>query len=549
MMQKTKSLVAILLILTAVFLYFRLVDIDRTLSQDEILPKTAFLNLESPGKYLGDFGQPPLWQLPNAILASMLGTANWVFRIVPVAASILVAILILSYLMKKFGTEYAMLGLLLLAFFPWQINTSNQVLQTSLLTLFMISSLLLAERFQETRNRSYLQATAVFSSLALITMFIGVIAPIAISAYLLFSTGTSRECRFRDLLYFNGFTALLFAAVMAAVYLIYPLALTSSVSHAQELGGFFKIPVLGLPSLLILFLWSGPIALFFLAVLLTRTKSKDYIRDIHLLFLLSSLFIFLAFNSDQYRPFDRYFMVVIPSMIILMINYGRDIFARLIVERKLFLMGFTLAFSGFLLLGTADHPIVPLEPKPEFVKTFLASLGHVMVPYSSNGGPVGFYVPGFIILVGWAICAALFIISIFSRNKRFPLLLISIVLAFNLCISLYQAGMMDLPNPNEATSHLIENLSGAPLGEEIFVYRNQGMIGYLPPGSNASVFQTGAFTDAMKNASNFSVIVVDFPKISHSSAIWSEMNGCERVYHSNKFGVEEAIYTCRSRLG
>jgi len=548
MMQKTKSLVAILLILTAVFLFFRLVDIDRTLSQDEILPKTAFLNLESPGKYLGDFGQPPLWQLPNAILASMLGTANWVFRIVPVAASILVAILILSYLMKKFGIEYAMLGLLLLAFFPWQINTSNQVLQTSLLTLFMISSLLLAERFQETRNRSYLQATAVFSALALITMFIGVIAPIAISAYLLFSTGTSRECRFRDLLYFNGFTALLFAAVMAAVYLIYPLALTSSVSHAQELGGFFKIPVLGLPSLLILFLWSGPIALFFLAVLLTRTKSKDYIRDIHLLFLLSSLFIFLAFNSDQYRPFDRYFMVVIPSMIILMINYGRDIFARLIVERKLFLMGFTLAFGGFLLLGAADHPIVPLEPKPEFVKTFLASLGHVVVPYSSNGGPVGFYVPGFIILVGWAICAALFIISIFSRNKRFPLLLISIVLAFNLCISLYQAGMMDLPNPNEATSHLIENLSGAPLGEEIFVYRNQGIIGYLPPGSNASVFQTGAFTDAMKNASNFSVIVVDFPKISDSSAIWSEMNGCERIYHSNKFGVEEAIYACRNRL-
>jgi hypothetical protein len=548
MMQKTKSLVAIFLILTVVFLFFRLVDIDRTLSQDEILPKTAFLNLESPGKYLGDFGQPPLWQLPNAILASMLGTANWVFRIVPVAASILVAILILSYLMKKFGIEYATLGLLLLAFFPWQINTSNQVLQTSLLTLFMISSLLLAERFQETRNRSYIQATAVFSALALITMFIGVIAPIAISAYLLFSTGTSRECRFRDLLYFNGFTALLFAAAMAAVYLIYPLALTSSVSHAQELGGFFKIPVLGLPSLLILFLWSGPMALFFLAVLLTRTKSKDYIRDIHLLVLLSSLFIFLAFNSDQYRPFDRYFMVIIPSMIILMINYGRDIFARLIVERKLFLMGFTFAFGGFLLLGTADHPIVPLEPKPEFVRTFLASLGHVMVPYSSNGGPVGFYVPGFIILVGWAICAALFIISIFSRNKSFPLLLISIVLAFNLCISLYQAGMMDLPNPNEATSHLIENLSGAPLGEEIFVYRNQGMIGYLPPGSNASVFQMGAFTDAMKNASNFSVIVVDFPKISHSSAIWSEMNGCERVYHSNKFGVDEAIYTCRNRL-
>jgi len=548
MIQKTKSLVAIFLVLVAVFLFFRLVDIDRTLSQDEILPKTAFVNLEFPGKYLGDFGQPPLWQLPNAIMASILGTANWIFRIVPVMASIAATILILSYLTKKFGVEYAMFSLLLLAFFPWQINTSNQVLQTSLLTLFIISSLLFAERFHETRKRYDLRAAAAFSALALLTMFIGVVAPIAISAYILFSAGISRECRLRDVLYFNGITALLFAAVMAAVYFIYPLALTSSLSHAQELGGFFKIPVLGLPSLLILFLWSGPIALFFLAVLLTRTKSRDYTTDIHLLFLLSSLFVFLAFNSDQCRPFDRYFMVAIPSMIILMINYGRDIFASLLTERKLLLMGFTAAFGGFLLLGTVDHPIVPLEPKLEFVKTFLASSGHVMVPYSSNGGPVGFYVPGFILLAGWAICAALFIISIFSRNKKFPLLLISIVLAFNLCISLYQAGLMDLPNPNEATSHLIENISGVPLGEEIFVYRNQGIIGYLPPGRNASVFQTAEFGDVTKNASNFSVVVVDFPKISNSSAIWSELESCERVYYSNEFGIEESIYTCRNHL-
>ena len=548
MIQKNKSLVAIFLVLAAVFLFFRLVDIDRTLSQDEILPKTAFINLDSPGKYLGDFGQPPLWQLPNAILASILGTANWVFRIVPVMASIAAAILILSYLMKKFGVEYAMFGLLLLAFFPWQINTSNQVLQTSLLTLFMISSLLFAERFHENRKRSYLQAAAAFSALASLTMFIGVIAPIAISAYILFSAGISRECRLREVLYFNGITALLFAAVMAAVYLIHPLALTSSLSHAQELGGFFKIPVLGLPSLFILFLWSGPIALFFLAVLLTRTKSRDYTTNIHILFLLSSLFIFLVFNSDQYRPFDRYFMVVIPSMIILMINYGRDIFASLITERKLFLLGFAAAFAGFLLLGTVDHPIVPLEPKLEFIRIFLASLGHVMVPYSSNGGPVGFYVPGFILLAGWAICAALFIISIFSRNRRYPLLLISIVLAFNLCISLYQAGLMGLPNPNEATSHLIENMSGVTLGDEIFVYRNQGIIGYLPPVSNASVFQRDEFTGLTKNASNFSVIIVDFPKISDSSAIWSELESCERVYYSNKFGVEESIYNCINHL-
>jgi len=96
MIQKTKSLVAIFLVLVAVFLFFRLVDIDRTLSQDEILPKTAFVNLEVPGKYLGDFGQPPLWQLPNAIMASILGTANWIFRIVPVMASIAATILILS---------------------------------------------------------------------------------------------------------------------------------------------------------------------------------------------------------------------------------------------------------------------------------------------------------------------------------------------------------------------------------------------------------------------------------------------------------------------
>ena len=559
MKQNSKSLVMILLILVGLFLFFRLIDMDRTLSQDEILPKCTFLNLEFPGNFLGDYGQPPLWQLPNSILASMLGTSNWVFRVIPIAASIATTILLMLYLKRKFGGDYAVLGLLLLAFFPWQINASNQVLQTSLLTLLMISAVFLAERFVDQRKISDLLAAAVLSALAMLTMFIAVIAPLSICMYILLSQSLLINERFRHVLVYCSTTAGLFAAALAAVYNIFPLAVTSSITHTQDLGGFFRVPTLGLASLFILLLWFGPMALLFLLVLLTRTKIRDFPENIQFLYLLSSLFIFLLFNSDESRPFDRYFMVIIPSMIILTINYGRDIFESLIKERRIFLTGFAVALGVFLLLGTITHPIIPLEPKLDFIQNFLPSLGRVMVPYSSNGGPVGFYVPGLILLTGWAICVALFCMSILSQNKKYPVLLISAVLACNLCVSFYQASLMGLPDPNKATSDLIENIEGAHLGEEIFVYRNQGLIGYLPPESaihlnhieeiHSRAFQIGTFNDVIKNAHNFSVIIVDFPKIPDDSRIWAELKLCEEVYHSDKFGVKERIFTCSDHGG
>ncbi|MGV8128217.1 MAG: glycosyltransferase family 39 protein [Methanothrix sp.] len=545
------------IILAAVFLFFRLIDIDRTLSQDEILPKCTFLRLEFPGNFLGDYGQPPLWQLPNSILASVLGTSNWVFRIIPVVASIATTILVMLYLRRRFGAKYALFGLMLLAFFPWQINTSNQVLQTSLLTLLMISSVFFAERFQEKRRRFDLLAAAALSAMAMLTMFIAVIAPLSICMYIIFSQSISITERIRHVLVYCGVTAGLFAAVMAAFHYIYPLAITSSIAHTQDLGGFFKIPVLGLSSLFILFLWVGPMALLFLLVLLTRTEIRSFPADIHLLVPLSSLLIFLAFNSDQGRPFDRYFMVIIPSMIILIISYGRDFFDAVVKERWLFLTGLALALGAFLLLGSIPHPIIPLEPKLEFVQNFLISLGRVMVPYSSNGGPVGFYVPGLILLAGWAGGAVLFGLSILTKNKRLPVLLISVVLACNLCVSLYQAGLMGLPDPNKATSDLIENLDGIPLGEEIFVYRNQGLAGYLPPEHamhldhieeiHSRAFQVATFSNVLKNAENFSVIIVDFPKIADDCGMWNKLSRCEKVYHSDKFGVEELVFTCTNQ--
>ena len=50
-----------------------------------------------------------------------------------------------------------------------------------------------------------------------------------------------------------------------------------------------------------------------------------------------------------------------------------------------------------------------------------------------------------------------------------------------------------------------------------------------------------------ENAEDFSVIIVDFPKIPDDSRIWAELERCEKVYHSDKFGVDELIFTCSHR--
>lgn len=113
---------------------------------------------------------------------------TWIFRVIPVAASIATTILLMLYLRKRFGTEYAINhGLMLLAFFPWQINTSNQVLQTSLLYTHDIFCLFCRKVHGEEQETPDLLAAAVLSAMAMLTMFIAVIAPLAICMYIIFS--------------------------------------------------------------------------------------------------------------------------------------------------------------------------------------------------------------------------------------------------------------------------------------------------------------------------------------------------------------------------
>jgi len=518
------------------FVFLRIININQPLARDEALFKADYIHNPFPGNFIGSQGHPILFQLPNSLLASVFGPWNWVFRFTAFFSACLTAIVLFYYLRKKSGITTAALGLLILAILPWHINASTNALAMSLLALFSLLGLVFAEMYVESKKISHLLLCIVFSYAAAITVLISVVVPLTIILYFFFS-GRGIKKQAESIASFAMPYLILFGLTFLVVYAIYPPNITSMLFHTQQLGTSSLVPVIELTPVLILFLWAGPLLLLGLYFLISRIRSIK--KNIHIIFIAVTILVFFIFNSDHQRPFDRYFMILIPSLVIIAAQSTSLFISK---ARRAFVISFAVFFVLFLLVALSSPPIIPLEPKGAFISHAIASMGNIAVPYSSNAGPLGFYFPGIAIAACWVACIALLALYLASKKRRFLVLAVSCVLAFNMVLCLAQTGLVGTANADRAADDIVARLNGISLEKNVYVYINSGLFVYLD-GKNVSAFDTYDF-DKVLVGQNYSVIIVNFPLIPDDSPVWSRLRACSTQFNSSKYGVEEAVYSC-----
>lgn len=524
------------------FLTPRALTLDQHLSRDEYILKYEYLVNDFPENFIGTRGQPPLFQLPHSIMASLVGTGDYAFRLTPLIASALTLLLLFQHVRDRAGVRYAIAAVALTTILPWHIQMSTRILQASQLTLFTLASLVYADRYHRTLEWKNLLLASSLAYVATATMLTAVVLPVAFTLQLIFSNKLDVEGKVKAGTAYIAFYCILSAATFAALYLVAPGSAEEIINHTTELSvskrGF--IPVLGTPSVMILLLWTGPIIVY--AAYLTVKRGS--LQDTHAIFILACVLVFFGLNADPYRPFDRYFMVALPSVAVAIISYGRDAVDEIMGNPRLYAAA---GFSSLILMAftaSVHHETVPLEPKMDFVGDFIGSLGGGMVPYSSNAGPVGFYVPGLMLVVGWGVTAALLISHHLRGGVRLLAGALVVITCFNLAVTAYQTSLTPNANPNASADDLVEQLGRLDLEDTVYVYIDEGVRAYVPADKKVIMFTLGDYVEKTRGAVDYTVLVVDFPKIPEDHAVWKDLADCRLQYESMEHGVRETIHRC-----
>lgn len=546
-MIEKKNQIFILIILAVLFIAIRVIDIDRTLGKDESVITTSFTDNNFPITITGNYCHPMFNYFPLAAPAFIFGPKEWAFRIASLLFSIITAIMLYLYLNKKFGFKYAALAILFMSLLPWEINSATQIVYTATMTLFGFISLIFAEKYVETNKKKYFVYFTLSSFIATMTAFTGIIIFITILIYLFLKKGYFKNIK--ELIVYSISYLSITSLGIYINYLLNPQTVGASFSWALRSGIGHKsiIPYFTLSAYVILLLWAGPFLLISFYIILRKMKLSNLKNDIHLLYVILASSVFIFLNSDPYRPFDRYFAFLIPSLIILIITYGKDIIDEIIKKWKLFLIYVSSALFTFIILNMFKHKFISLEPKITFIKEFFLSFGMVYVPYSSNGGPLGFYVPGSIIFISWIIIVVLLLLALFIKNnKKLIVIIFAIMLSFNIFVSIHQTNLIEKNNPTRATELLLDNMDVSVLHKEVYLYFNSATQAYIPR-PEYTVINAATSVDLYNliiNKSDYSVILVDFPHITENDQLWGILNNCEIIYFSDKYNIKSYIYNC-----
>jgi len=240
-------------------------------------------------------------------------------------------------------------------------------------------------------------------------------------------------------------------------------------------------------------------------------------------------------------------MITLPSLMIIAAPSIKKAIEEMRQNTRRYAGVFAATTTLFMILTQLNYDVMPLEPKAKFIQGFISSSGGVLVPYSSNAGPVGFYVPGLILVVGWVMTCTLLTAYAFKKDKRILATTLVVIVSFNLIIAVHQTGWVGEIKPNAAAGQVINKLDDVELEDTILVYVDEGLRAYVPPEKRVIGFDARDYEIKTRNLKQYSIVVVDFPKINEKHRIWGDLTGCDTQYESMKYGVKEQIATCKKK--
>jgi hypothetical protein len=496
---------------------------------------------------------PPLMIWTLNVVSAVFGTAPEALRAVVALLSLLTLVLIARMMLRAYGERTALLAAILLGTNSLFLSGSLQLdLVGGFLTLFTTLTLVCYLRFLESDERRWLVLTGAGIGLAMLTNLAGfLLVPALVVHY--WRTNRKHD----DFTYANFIkTFALLGVIAVAFFAVYPLSslfsgdttLFRSVGHAFDLvhadaAGLKPAEGTNYALLAIQFLnafiWIGP--LFLCGVLLWILRKKDYITT---LFALHALIVFVFFTfviQDNYRPLEKYFMVLSPGLAVLTTRA-----VDFCVAKRRHFRALAGAALGMLLLLFALNIIpaqtIPFYPKQAFIEAALTGAWNARVPLLGSSGPIGFYVTLSTIAIPFLLCALLTAGAFAFRKKAFLPVFLLALLGTGLGYSLFldQQLTLNLAGPDiSAVSHEMTDWLRENKPEDYLVFRNVAFEHYLSGIYTVQRAEQGrpAFTrnidfpaennaELLKKLDGKTVAVVNFPAINEYSLLWQKLQEC-----------------------
>ena len=527
-----KREIKILLIVLLIAFLVRVTNLNKTIIFDEYVQTKAVLEHNALGLDKGT-GITPLTTWTRIVFTWLMGVHTWSLKLVSVVFGLLSLVLVYFLAKELYDKKTALWASLLIAVSAWHVlGTTSISFDGAFLTFYYLLTIFCFVKYLKTESRKWLYFTGIAFGLAMLTKLNAILIIPIIIIYSLIKEANIKKA-VKDFLIIGLVSILVFSVFPIAAYFTD----WSYFSVVMQHTGVFENPSFNIVLLLIQYMlavfWAGPLFIGLYIIKLLRFDRKDVLMHLWI----GVVFLFFTFVvQENFRPLERYFMVIFPPICIL----GGDYISKLRFDKR-DLIKFFCVFVVFglllFLLNLLNNDILPFYPKTEFIKRAIGFKWNFLVPFTGDQGPIGMYV-AFISIVLSFVFAFLFLILHFFAiiyKKRYAtkmFFLIFLAISFSYNIFMLQEMIFNSTNPNidlvskAAIDYALEN----DLKEPVYVFRNDAFKYYLSPRYQDVIpisFRHEFDIETINKIKNGgTVIVVDFPSVNKESTLWKGLNSC-----------------------
>lgn len=577
----------ILFILLVLALIIRLAGINQFFETDEVVWARAvkegnLMEVKIPSSLLS------LWAIIPFI--KIFGVHTWSIRLPFLIAGMFT--ILYTFLLGKllFGKKSALWATAIMSFSAWHVLASLQATyEGSFLTLFFVMSIYYYLKYEiKQKNISLVFAGISFGLATLSKLTAVLLLPIL----LIYSITKTRDIllstRRMIVLSLIGFvTFLIFpivsiitkspAFIVSLYYLLFfPSLLTTNITNISLLIIQFLYAII----------WAGPLFIGLPLIRLSERKKTNNRKFLVLtIWIIFMIFFYVFIIKDNFRPMERYMMIIIPALSIIC----GEVLSKIRWDKKLktiTAISFPVSFSLMLLMSKINIRFLPFYPKTAFLKEAIMMRWNFFVPFTGSSGPVGFYIKFSIIALSFIFAGVFLIWSILTKikgkkllSRKLLVIFVAISFAFNIFVlQEYLIGTTS-PDINEISWEIIEYANENQLKKPLFIFRNKGVPFYLEKRytkkqedefnfnyfeitdyspdkfypvwlnytdnyydyddiyfmnfdfkHNQTLYLAEKYIDLKKSQDtiiNSTILFIDFPYVDKKSELWTELQTCE----------------------
>ncbi|MDP2762985.1 MAG: glycosyltransferase family 39 protein, partial [Enterobacteriaceae bacterium] len=376
----------ILLIFVLAFL-IRLAGVNQFLNNDET---HSFRSLEK-----GEILDSMILNTPLSLIViypflKIFGFQSWAIRLPLILTGITTLFLVYLISKRKYGMDSAFWATLIMALSFWHVEASLQIAyEGSFLTLFSILFIYFFIRYEESEKPIFILFSGLSVGLAVLSKINGFLILIPVFIYYLLKSKNI----FKTTIIFLKISFIAF--VLFLIYLFMTILNKSPsflVSLYQMTNRSFVSGITSMhyPLLAIqyfnMFIFMTPLLLGFFIIWLIKYPGKNKLTAYVLIFF---IFFYTFLITDNFRPIERYFMILIPILCV----FGGKIISDNTKNKKEILISTLILFTLFFIFNYSKSKIIPFYPKEAFITQILTLNWNFFIPITGSSGPVGFYVP------------------------------------------------------------------------------------------------------------------------------------------------------------